>query len=157
MASWQEFAQAAPEIADAGRALLYQHGPGLAFLATVRRDGAPRLHPICPVIVDGALSALIIPSPKLDDLLRDGRYALHAFPPAAGDDEFSVSGRAEAVADRQRRDAVTAALAALGVTSGPDHTLFLLSIERAMHAAYQLGVAWPPVYRRWHDPAAFIR
>ncbi|MGH7778247.1 MAG: hypothetical protein ACREQR_00255 [Candidatus Binataceae bacterium] len=41
MATWQEFELAAPEIAAAGGKLLYQFGPGLAFLATVRKDGAP--------------------------------------------------------------------------------------------------------------------
>jgi len=50
MVTWAEFAAAEPELADAGRSQLYQFGVGLAFLATVRRDGAPRLHPVCPVL-----------------------------------------------------------------------------------------------------------
>ena len=41
MVTWAEFAAAEPELADAGRSQLYQFGVGLAFLATVRRDGAP--------------------------------------------------------------------------------------------------------------------
>src|SRR6266704_3965772 len=44
-----------PDFADAGRALLYQFGVGLAFLATVRRDGGPRVHPVCPLICHGGL------------------------------------------------------------------------------------------------------
>ena len=35
-----KFETHAPEIAEAGRKLLYQFGVGLAFLATVRKDGA---------------------------------------------------------------------------------------------------------------------
>jgi hypothetical protein len=51
MAHWKEFEAAAPEIAAAGKRLLYQRGVGLAFLATLRKDGAPRLHPICPPLL----------------------------------------------------------------------------------------------------------
>ena len=44
MATWAELERNAPALADAGRKLIYQFGQmGLAFLATVRRDGAPRL------------------------------------------------------------------------------------------------------------------
>ena len=50
MVTWKEFAGAQPELAETGRSLLLQFGVGLAFLATVRKDGAPRLHPVCPVL-----------------------------------------------------------------------------------------------------------
>jgi hypothetical protein len=71
MVDWKDFESAAPEIAAAGKKLLYQFGLGLAFLATLRRDGAPRLHPICPTVCEGKLCALIGPSPKRGDLKRD--------------------------------------------------------------------------------------
>jgi len=48
MATWNEFETDAPDIAAAGRQLLYQFGVGLAFLATLRKDGAPRLHRFAP-------------------------------------------------------------------------------------------------------------
>ena len=92
MACWKDFEDAAPEIAAAGKKLLYQFGLGLAFLATLRKDGAPRLHPICPMIYDGKLCALIGPSYKRADLIRDGRYALHTFPSPEKDDEFLLMG-----------------------------------------------------------------
>ncbi|HEY5859818.1 MAG TPA: hypothetical protein VIX62_05995, partial [Actinomycetota bacterium] len=66
---WREFSALRPDLADAGKQLLYQFGVGLAFLGTVRADGGPRLHPFCPVIDDG-LFAFIVPSPKRDDLHR---------------------------------------------------------------------------------------
>ena len=97
--SWEQFAAARPDLASAGRDLLYQFGVGLAFLSTVRPDGGPRLHPICPVLVDGRLLAHIIPSPKRDDLHRDPRYALHSFPAPANEDAFYLTGRAEPVTD----------------------------------------------------------
>src|SRR2546422_1033339 len=74
MVTWKEFAAAEPDLADVGRSLLYQFKVGLAFLATVRQDGAPRLHPVCPVLSNGRLFVLITPtSPKRYDLLRDGK------------------------------------------------------------------------------------
>ena len=79
MASWIEFKQQVPEMAEGARQLFYQYGVGLGFLATIRPDGGPRLHPICPIITDQGLYAFIVPSPKRRDLDRDGRFALHAF------------------------------------------------------------------------------
>lgn len=46
MVTWHEFVVAEPELAEAGRSLLFQFGVGLAFLATVRKDGAPPSSPV---------------------------------------------------------------------------------------------------------------
>ncbi|MET0415816.1 MAG: pyridoxamine 5'-phosphate oxidase, partial [Actinoplanes sp.] len=46
MASWSDFAAAEPVLAAGIRALLQQYGPGMGYLATVRADGGPRLHPV---------------------------------------------------------------------------------------------------------------
>src|SRR5437870_9308338 len=102
MVTWKEFDAAEPDLADVGRSLLYQFKVGLAFLATVRQDGAPRLHPVCPVLSNGRLFVLITPtSPKRYDLLRDGKYALQTFPqPKPGSDEFYIAGKAVLVDDR---------------------------------------------------------
>jgi len=40
MVSWDEFQRLRPDLAEAGRRLLYQFGVGLAFLATARREAA---------------------------------------------------------------------------------------------------------------------
>jgi hypothetical protein len=93
---WRGFSAARPDLAEAGRELLYQYGVGLAFLGTVRADGGPRLHPICPVLDDG-LYAFIVPSPKRDDLHRDGRYAMHSFPADENEDAFVLTGTARTV------------------------------------------------------------
>src|SRR3989304_3641812 len=93
MATWAEFEQAAPEQAALGRELLKKYE--LAYLATVRKDGAPRVHPVCPVIAGGRLFVATAPeSPKRFDLLRDGRYAMH-FLPGDNDAEVSVPGPAQ--------------------------------------------------------------
>ena len=108
MVTWKEFAAAEPDLADVGRSLLFQFKVGLAFLATVRNDGAPRLHPVCPVLSSDRLFVLIIPtSPKRHDLLRDGRYALQTFPqPKPGSDEFYIAGKAVGVDDPAIRAAI---------------------------------------------------
>jgi hypothetical protein len=103
MISWNEFTAAEEELARQGGELLYHFGVGLAFLATVRIDGGPRLHPMCPVLSDEGLFAFIVPSPKQGDLHRDGRYSMHSFPLPDNEDAFYLSGVASSVTDREVR------------------------------------------------------
>ena len=147
MERWNGFARQAPELAAAGEALLYQHGPGLGFLATLRPDGAPRLHPVCPHVHDGGLYVFIgHASPKRADLLRDGRYSVHTFPADDVDDEFMVSGLAAPTVDDALEGAVRSTMRS---NVGDDDVLFELSIDRALHAKYGPRPSWPPVYARW--------
>ena len=64
--TWKEFADSDPRLAEIGTGLLFQFGVGLAFLATIRKDGGPRLHPFCPVMsgrADGRWRGQRSPSP----------------------------------------------------------------------------------------------
>ena len=151
MASWQDFEDVEPEMAAAGKKLLYQHGPGLSFLATIRKDGGPRLHPICPTVVNGRLYALILSTTyKFGDLRRDGRYALHTFPPVENDDEFLVMGRAVIINDESIAAAVRADQVARGMTSTNDEVAVEFRIERVMWAKYPGGHGtFPPKYTVW--------
>lgn len=152
MATWKEFEKQEPAMAEAGRKLLYQFGPGLGFLATVRRDGGPRLHPICPILCEGRLFALIAASPKRGDLLRDGRYALHSFPAVEVDDEFYLTGRAS-LREGEIAERVREAMIAAGATSTNDETLFELDLEHALLATYKKRGEpdnFPPKYAKWH-------
>jgi hypothetical protein len=101
MITWTEFERHQPALAHAGRGQYYQFGIGLAFLGTIRPDGGPRVHPVCPVIGPAGLHLLIKTGPKQQDLRRDGRYALHseACPPPRHDDGFAITGRAREVTD----------------------------------------------------------
>ncbi len=116
---------------------MYQFGVGPAFLATVRRDGGPRVHPMCPLIHHGGLYAFIVPGPKQADLHRDGRYAPHSFPCEDNEDAFYCTGRVQAVDDLATRRA----LAGLFVTErsapeipapGADDHLFSFGLQRCL-------------------------
>ena len=73
--SWGTLEEKAPELAAFGVSRL--HGR-VAYLATLRQDGSPRLHPMTPIIGQGHLFVFMEPtSPKGHDLRRDGRYAIH--------------------------------------------------------------------------------
>lgn len=154
MTTWKAFATAVPDLAEAGRALLTQFGGvGLAFLATVRKDGAPRLHPVCPVLSRDRLFVLITPeSPKRGDLERDGRYALQTFPqPRAGSDEFYLAGRAVRVDDAIERAAIFQDARHQAQAA---EVAFELLVDRAMHTQWQnvLTPAMHPVRRTWRAP-----
>jgi Pyridoxamine 5'-phosphate oxidase len=153
MVTWNEFAAAAPELAQAGRSLLNQFGVGLAFLATVREDGAPRLHPVCPVLSNDHLFVLItLASPKRRDLRQDGRYALQTFPqPKPGSDEFYLAGKALLVDDPATRAAV---LQDAKHMADESETLFELSVDRAMHTRWEnvLKPGMRSVHQKWRAP-----
>ena len=59
MASWGEFERGNPKLGARGRQMLYNFGVPLGYLATVRRDGGPRVHPFCPILYEGGLYGLI--------------------------------------------------------------------------------------------------
>lgn len=153
MVTWKDFSAAAPDLAQVGSALLNQFGVGLAFLATVRGDGAPRLHPVCPVISGERLFVLITTtSPKHEDLIRDGRYALQTFPqPKPGSDEFSLAGRARLIDDAATRAAV---LRDARHRADESEALFELWIERVMHTRWEnvLRPDMRPARQKWRAP-----
>ena len=132
---WREFSALRPDLADAGKQLLYQFGVGLAFLGTVRADGGPRLHPFCPVLDDG-LFAFIVPSPKRDDLHRDGRYAMHSFPADENEDAFMLAGTVRLTEGSAVRDRLEARYrgerSQPATTAMDDQDLFEFSIERCL-------------------------
>jgi hypothetical protein len=146
MACWEAFAAADPELAAFGAE---RFGNGVAYLATVRRDGSPRVHPVTPIIGGGHLFVFMEPtSPKGYDLRRDGRYMLHsaAADTAGSSGEFCVSGRATLVEDAAGR---TAAARAASYAPADRFILFELEVDGAMSTLYEQG---QPVRRRWGDP-----
>lgn len=148
MATWAEFADAAPEMAALGLRQFEKFH--IAYLATVRKDGAPRVHPVSPIIAGGRLYvATALASPKRLDLARDGRYMLHALP-GKDDAEFWVRGQARRVTDDLTRAAVSTAA---GHTIRDHDWIFEYDIEEAM-MAYWENVGQPdtrPVREFWRE------
>ena len=138
MITWAEFEKKQPALAAAGRGQLYVHGLGLGFLATVRADGGPRVHPVCPVVSPAGLHVFIQPGPKLHDLRRDARYSLHSetVPPPREDDGFALAGQVTEIADPGVR--AVAREQFLAEREGhlwpgfDDHILFELQLERCL-------------------------
>ena len=156
MATWAEFADAAPEMAGLLKGIL--EWIPITYLATTREDGAPRVHPVCPIFAGGRMFVAMAPdSPKRQDLVRDGRYAMHALPgkwreedgQMRGDDEFYVTGRASRVQGEDIRRAITESA---GHEVRPQDWLFEFDIERVM-TAYWEKVGQPGTYavrRYWN-------
>ena len=155
-ASWREFAAARPDLAAKGRALFYEYGVGLGFLATTRPDGGPRVHPMCPILTDDELFAMIVPGPKLRDLRRDGRYALHSEtrPPPHQDDAFYLTGIATEVMDRATWNRVGDQMLAERSATEPwpgfaDQVLFELGIDRCLLTLTQAEDGLPRGHSVW--------
>lgn len=154
---WGEFASLRSDLAEAGRQLLYQHGVGLAFLATTRADDGPRVHPMCPLLTDGDLFAFMVPSPKRYDLHRDGRYAMHSFPCEKNEDAFYLTGRVQEIADEHTTKALAMQFAAERHMSEPPveiaaWELFAFDIESGL-LTRTTGHGDPsPKHTVWHAP-----
>jgi hypothetical protein len=157
VATWAEFEAARPEMASRGRDLMLIEQPdapgpaGLAYLATVRADGRPRIHPISPALLDGHLYAYVLRNThKNADLRRDGRYALHSWPKPFTDDGFDdeelmLAGRAVAVTDLRLHERVSSAVGDRP-ESGESYELL---IEGAFHKSRADG---RPIHATWSAP-----
>ena len=152
MAQWSEFALAAPQLAEVIHGLLLQYGPGLGYLATVRADGGPRVHPVSPVVHDGRLYCFIVRSPKRGDLERDGRYALHTFPSDRSEDDAYLAGRATRVVDP---GLVARLAAAMRATPSIDWWLFELPVDVAV--AVRNGGTPAAAREVWRAPGVLSR
>ena len=99
-ASWADFSREAPELADRVRACfgVRKH----CTLATLRRDGAPRISGSEVELTDAALRIGSMPGAvKAQDLQRDARCALHSptvDPPEGRESEWAGEAKVAGVA-----------------------------------------------------------
>ncbi len=131
--SWKSLEERQPELAAFGAERL---NGNVAYLATVRKDGSPRVHPMTPIIGQGHLFVFMEPtSPKGHDLQRDGRYAIHCSVTntSGASGEFIVTGRAHLIDNRELR-ALAVQLASY--TPADRYILFEFEIESATSTIY---------------------
>ena len=159
---WSSFVAAEPVLAEEARKNLYEVGIGLGFLATVRPDGAPRVHPVCPIVSPAGLHVLVVAGPKQRDLRRDGgRYALHTetCPPPNEEDGCMLSGTAVEVLDGDVRAVVLDQLRA--ERNDPDlwpsvhvDALFELRLSSVLLVRTQASPTLPAGPTVWHAPSS---
>jgi hypothetical protein len=153
MASWSEIEAEAPELAAQARGFLdaFVH----KTLATLRRDGSPRISGSEVIFAEGELwLGSMWRSLKALDLRRDPRFALHSGSPdpeAGWHGDAKLAGRAEEIDDEERRIRI---FAGKGGT-GPAH-LFRCDITELVTVA----LADPPthlVIESWHEGRGVTR
>ena len=150
MASWEAVAQEAPELVARAEAFLAagKH----KTLATLRRDGGPRISGTEVEVRDGQLwIGCMWRSVKALDLRRDPRFALHSasVDPPAWTGDAKVAGRAEEMLDPALVEAV----------NGPDQArshLFRLDVTELV--VVRLGEpADHLVVESWHEGRGLTR
>jgi hypothetical protein len=131
MATWEKVTIESGELAERVRARFDRYGLGV--LATLRRDGSPRLSGIEPFFGEGELWLGMMPdSRKGRDLQRDPRLELHAASTdkQVAEGDAKVSGRAVEVRDDGVKSHFLAAFAEhTGVTPPTPFTLFRVDVS----------------------------
>ncbi len=122
----------------------------VAYLATIRRDGRPRAHPVTPVIGNGHMFIFLEPSsPRTRDLTENPDYCLHcAMSDSSGSSgEIQITGVAVLIEDPSVR-----ALAESVCSFRPAvrSRLFELTVTEALSTAYPGG---QPRRNRWQIQA----
>jgi len=146
--SWKVFEEDSPELARLGYEKLNRK---IAYLATLKKDGSPRLHPVRPFIGYGMLFIFTEPSsPKIQDLSRDGRYAMHCTVGGEGPlIEILVSGEAVVISNpRVREQAESIAASPVVIDS---YVLFEFQVNRVLVVEYDEE---RKLVRRWSKEKA---
>ena len=149
MLTWEQFEDAAPEMARFGVQRISER---VMYIGTVRRDGYPRLHPFTPFLSSGHLFAFMYKtSPKGHDLKRDGRYVIHSLVKDMNgtDGEFMVTGKATFVEDPETR--ATALKGCPYDASTGEYDCFEFLVGECMTNHY---VGGNPQVVKWKDPAS---
>ena len=143
MARWAEVEAAAPELAALARRFLEAHAH--KTIATLRKDGSPRISGTEAYLQDGELWFGSMPGAlKARDLQRDPRFALHSGSddPPGWEGDAKVAGRAIEVTGERR-------VALLGEGRGDAHAFVAdvteLAVVRLNEARDALVIeSWTP-------------
>lgn len=154
---WSEFERSAPRLAAVAHARLIE--PGVLLVATIRRDGTPRLSPVEPFLLDGQLwLSMLWQSRKAADLLRDDRVLLHSIitSPDGANGEVKIRGRAVAIEDNGLRARYADAVVVLGwQPKEPYFHLFRIEIDDV--TAIRYAETGDQYVARWPERVEFVR
>src|SRR3954468_8140716 len=130
MASWSDFHAAAPELAARVKTLFDAHKH--KTLATLRKDGSPRISGTETTFRDGELRiGSMWQALKARDLQRDPRFAIHSatFDP---DNDWPGEGKLAGTAVEIVDEATVKATNGEAAANGPSH-LFRLDLTEVSH------------------------
>jgi hypothetical protein len=154
---WADLERDVPRLADRARELVV--APGVCLVATVRRDGTPRLSPVEPLLLDGDLwLSMLWGSRKAADLRADDRILVHNIVTSreGRPGEVKVRGRAVPVEDREGRNRYREAVAALGWQPvEPWFHLFVVDVLDVTSISY--AGAGDQHVARWPAGVEFVR
>ena len=140
--NWAQFAAACPELAHLARERFA--GDEVVLVATLRRDGSPRISPVEPDFVDDELLVgMMWRSMKARDLERDPRLVVHSVPSdrmnPGGD--VKLYGRARDVTDPERRRRFEEAIyARIEWKPTEPYHLFAVEVESAAYVRFEESV-----------------
>src|SRR5215211_1407254 len=129
MSSWHDVRSAAPDLATRVQQRFEAHRHNL--LATLRRDGSPRMTGIETTFASDLWLGMMPASLKARDLQRDPRLALHAAPIdlELADGDAKLSGCASEITDDAEKAAFVAALEAAGKEAPPPGPFHLFRVD----------------------------
>ena len=130
MPAWSDVLTAAPELAQKVQARFDAHG--LAMLATIRRDGYPRLSPIEALFTDETVwLGMMHGSTKALDLQRDPRLSMHnaTADKNVADGDAKLVGRALEITDDTEIDRARGIFAAHTGYPPPPGPMHLFTVD----------------------------
>ena len=153
MASWRDVEAEAPELTALARGFLEAHKH--LTLATLRRDGSPRISGTEVILRDGeAWLGSMWRALKALDLRRDPRYAVHSGsddPDRGWKGDAKFSGRVEEVDDDELKRAIVG-------NEGPPGPMHLFRCDISELVVVRLGEpADHLVIESWHEGRGLSR
>lgn len=147
MASWREIEAEAPELSALAHGFLSAHVH--LTLATLRRDGSPRISGTEIILGDGEIwLGSMLGAVKARDLQRDPRFAVHsgsADPDKGWKGDAKLAGRVEEIGDESRKREIVGG-------GAPPEPLHLFRCDISELATVRLGEpADHLLIESWHE------
>ena len=149
---WEEFKKVSPVMAALGEERFNR--TGLVIIATLRKDGWPRISPVEPLIADGHLYlGMMWQSRKAQDLLRDPRCTINTIVSNrdGSEGDFKIYGSAVEIQDLEMKQKYSESLhKKIGYKpKEPEYHLFSIDIDQVAFSIIQEG-EW--IHTVWKKP-----